>query len=158
MANSYTDIERQMALDIYHAQGATAASRQIGCSRQTIYDWLADELSTDNNMAKEKAERRVYMREVMRHRLLTTALRLVDRVHEPWTYIDKEGVSHEVSEPPGREARELMVAAGIAIDKFRLEIGEATGRTEQIPTATIEAEIERLESRLAVNDPADADH
>jgi len=48
-----------------------------------------------------------------------------------------------------RDAESWMTAAGIGIDKFRLEMGEATGRTETIDLSQAEATIDQEVARLA---------
>lgn len=152
----YTDTERQMALDIYRTQGATAAAKAIGCSRQTVYDWLADSLSTDTEKEKRKEEaiaRRVVLREHARSRLVYTYLRLIDRCTESVKIITKDGIELELPEPPADAVQKLALAAAILMDKLRLELGEATGRTESWSMANLDAEAQRLEALLAANDP-----
>lgn len=152
---AYTDVERQMALDIYRARGATAAAKEIGCARQTIYDWLGEELSDDESDLKTRAERHTVYRLLVRDRLIRLALRLTDRCTEPYVLYDKDGNPVELEEPPGYEVQKLMTAAGIAIDKYRLEMGESTGRTESITVGVLEAELARLEAGLGANGDTD---
>lgn len=149
---SYTEIERQMALDIYRDRGATAAAKEIGCSRQAIYDWIGDEASTDTSDLKQKAERDAIYRGLLRTRLIRTALRLVDRCTEPFVVYDKDGHPHELDEPPGFEVQKMMTAVAIALDKYRLEMGESTERTEKVTIGTLESELEQLNKELADND------
>lgn len=154
---SYTELERQMAIDIYRDRGATAAAKEIGCSRQAIYDWLGEEMSTDDSDLKERAERHTVYRGLLRDRLIRTALRLVDRCTEPFVAYDKEGMPHELEEPPGFEVQKMMTAAGIALDKYRLEMGESTGRTESITIGALEAELTRLNAELGAQGDAASD-
>jgi len=141
---AFTDVERQMALDIYRDRGATAAAKEIGCSRQTIYDWLADDVSTDESDLKRRAERADVMRGILRDRLLRVAVRLVDRCSEPFVWYDKHGNAHAADEPPGAEVQRLMTAAAIAVDKYRLEMGEHTDRQSNLSVAPIDLELERI--------------
>lgn len=152
----FSQVERQMALEIYRDRGATAAAAEIGCSRQTVYEWIADELSdnsekTEAEVAHQDRYRR-YLRSHLTRRLLYSAVRFVDRCHEPYTYTLSDGETVEVSEPPGAEVRQLMTAAGIAIDKLRLELGETTARTEHISMDLVDSEIMRLRDELAAHD------
>lgn len=146
-----------MALDMYRSQGASAAAKATGCSRQSIYQWLADSLSSDNSdpsiKASEAVARNVVMREYMRERLLYAAMRFVDRAVEPFSWVTPKGNTVELEEPPGFEVDKLMRAAQSAIMLLRLEMGEVTGRTETLTIGVIESEVQRLEARLAVNDP-----
>lgn len=146
----YTDIEREMALDIYRTQGATAAAKATGCSRQTIYQWLTDAVSSDDSgqKVKESQARQSVMREYLRERLLYNALRLSDRVTEPFTFITQKGTVVELEEVPGFEALKLTTAAAVALDKYRLEMGESTGRTENVTLGLVEANIQRLEAEM----------
>lgn len=154
----YTDAERQMALDIYRTRGATAAANAIGCARQTVYQWLADELSddTEGQKLKESETRQTVMRSYLRERLLYNAIRLNDRVAEGFTFITKDGNVIELDEVPGFEALKLITASAVALDKYRLERGESTGRTESvtITLGMVEAEIARREAEMGhVADP-----
>lgn len=149
--SEYTDTERQMALDIYRTQGASAASKAIGCSRQTVYDWLADSLSTDTDKQKAQEDaisRRIVLREHARTRMVYTYLRLIDRCTESMKIITKEGVELELAEPSAESAQKFATAAAILIDKLRLEMGESTGRTEHVSLGLVEAEIQKLEAEL----------
>lgn len=154
----YTDTERQMALDIYRTQGASAAAKAIGCSRQTVYDWLADSLSTDTDKQKaleEAVTRRSVLREHARTRLVYTYLRLIDRCSEQVKIITKDGIELELPEPPADAVQKLATAAAILIDKLRLEMGESTGRTEHVSLGLVESEIQKLEAELGNVAPSD---
>jgi hypothetical protein len=75
----------------------------------------------------------------LREQLLEVAGELVAKVHEM-----VGGVTDVWS---GRDARDLMVAAGIALDKYRLEMGEATGREETLTLSAVERGIALLEAQ-----------
>lgn len=156
---SFTEAEKEMALDLYRTQGATAASKATGCSRQSIYQWLAESLSTDETdpsiKAQEAVARNVVMREYMRERLLYAAMRFVDRAVEPFSWVTNKGNTVELEEPPGFEVDKLMRAAQSAIMLLRLEMGESTGRTETVTLGFIESEVVRLEAELGKRAPAD---
>lgn len=140
-----------MALDIYRTQGATAAALAIGCSRQTVYDWLADSLSTDTEKERQIAEavaRRTILREHARTRMVYTYLRLIDRCTESMKIVTKDGVEMELAEPTAEATQKFATAAAIFIDKLRLEMGESTGRTEHVSLGLVEAEIQKLEAEL----------
>jgi len=89
--------------------------------------------------------------------LLTTAERLRDRVHEPATLKEAKVVSLgtgagseveiveiEVSEATPSQAKDLLIAAAVAVDKAQLLAGEATARTENGPTPAREEAIARI--------------
>lgn len=135
-----------MALDIYRAQGATAAAKATGCSRQTIYDWLADGLSTDTDKQKaalEASTRRDVLREHARTRMVYTYLRIIDRCTEETKIITKDGNEIVLPEPPADSVQKLATAAAILIDKLRLELGESTSRTESLDASRVDIELAR---------------
>lgn len=47
----------------------------------------------------------------------------------------------------------LSIGVGTFEDKYRLEMGESTGRTETLTLGLVEQNIQRLEAQLAANDP-----
>lgn len=157
---NYTETEREMALDIYRTQGATAAAQAIGCSRQTIYDWLADSLSTDalkKEAAEEALTRQAVLRVHAQNRLLFTYLRLIDRCTEETKIITKEGKELTLPEPSAEATQKLATAAAILIDKFRLEMGEATSRSELTDASKIDLELARTVEEWRNQTHADRD-
>lgn len=149
-----------MALDIYRTQGATAASQAIGCSRQTVYDWLADSLSTDT-LKKEAAEEALARQAVLRvhaqNRILYTYLRLIDRCTESMKIITKDGVEMELAEPTAEASQKFATAAAILIDKFRLEMGESTSRTETLDASRVDLELARTVEEWRIQTNADSE-
>lgn len=150
---SFTQAEKDMALDMYRSQGASAAAKATGCSRQSIYQWLADSLSVDNSdpsiKAAEVIAKNTVMREYMRERLLYAAMRFVDRAVEPFSWVTPKGNTVELEEPPGFEVDKLMRAAQSALMLYRLEMGEATSRTITEGADDIDRSVVQLVAEMA---------
>jgi hypothetical protein len=86
----------------------------------------------------------------LREMWLMTALALLERVDEP--HIDFKGrdaVEVEYPTAPAGAARDLVIAAATALDKYRLEVGEATERREDVPIEALRAELARRRDELA---------
>lgn len=150
----FTQLEKEMALEIYRARGATAAAKETGCSRQAIYDWIAEALSTDTTKGAEEAAaveaKTLFLRAHLRHRLIYAAVRYVDRALEPMTvHVGKEGVPVELSEPTPEAAQKFLTTAAIALDKFRLESGESTSRIYHDGADDVDRSIRQLEAELS---------
>jgi len=134
MTNTYTDEQRTEAVA---EQGATIAAATIGCHRSMIYKWVRAAVSTDIvKTPAELAEEAAYqhrLRTSLRLRMLNHGHELMDRINEP--HIDfkvtKEGVV-QVEYPTARsgDVKNYVTSVAIMIDKYRLEMGESTDRTE----------------------------
>jgi hypothetical protein len=71
------------------------------------------------------------MRLELRVGLLEQALRILDRMKEPHTTVHgKDAIRVEHNEAPAADLRGYAISLGILIDKYRLESGEPTGKTE----------------------------
>jgi len=150
----YTDEQRTEALRIFEEQGAIAAAEAIGCHRSVIYDWYRRAVSAD--IEKTEEEQRVeaaYQKAIRlraRRRMLTRIDNLFDRMDEP--HIDFKGKDViKVTYPTASsgDIKNYVTSVAILIDKYRLEMGEATDRTE---TVTLEAVQERIRHLRAVGE------
>ncbi|MDJ0924796.1 MAG: helix-turn-helix domain-containing protein [Acidimicrobiia bacterium] len=133
---TYTNEERAAALQLYREHGATHAARTIGCSRQQVYRWLREEMSrhTPPQKGEIEAEQRYQqaLRMYGRRRWLEVSIRMLDRtLEEAKDFRGPDLTPVTWDEPPGREAQSLVTTAAIAWDKYRLEMGESTFRTER---------------------------
>lgn len=137
MPRKYTPQERLDALAIYEKDGLATAARATGFPKGTIVAWAhhagiqgpkPESVLAAN--AHHKAELEV-RRTKLRGELLFKALDLLERMDKPHTdFKGKEALEVEYPIAPAAAVRDYANAAGILIDKFRLEMGEATGRTE----------------------------
>ena len=138
---TYTAEQKAEAIRLYVEVGPDEAARTIGCGRMTIYRWLSD---TSVPSEKREAER---LATIARHQAKREALReaLLDAALAGAAAID----THD---PKGFQA--LSIGVGTFLDKYRLEMGESTGRTETLTLGFMESEVERLEIELGKRAPA----
>lgn len=133
------ELKRQ-ALELWRSEGPAAASKATGIPAGTIGAWAtraALQPLHRNRVPVEALEvlrhQRAALREELELRMLDTALRLVKRIEEPHVeFLSSGGVVQPVELPQAsaKAAREYAVAAAVLLDKYRLERGEATDRTE----------------------------
>ena len=133
------ELKRQ-ALELWRSDGPAAASKATGIPTGTIGAWAARAAlqPLHRNRVPVEAlevlrEQRALKREELELRMLDTALRLVRRIEEPSVEFMSSGgavVPVELPTASAKAARELATAAAILLDKYRLERGEATDRTE----------------------------
>lgn len=135
---TYTDEFKAEAVALAIQHGAAAAARQVDVNAGTIRSWMSRTpgVATDVHRTIEDAretarQRREAAREELRTLLVTKAVDLVKRMDEE--HVDYRGKdADQVSFPkaPPQACQQYATAAAILLDKFRLEMGEATGRTE----------------------------
>jgi transposase-like protein len=138
----YTDEQKAEAVRLYVEVGASAAAREIGCSRDTVYEWLAlYPTSVGDEKEKERREARVLAREAKRE-----AAR--DAMLDAWFAgaVTAAGIASDPKQ--ARAYQSLSIGAATFQDKFRLEMGEHTDRTQVVTLGLIEREVERLEAEL----------
>ena len=143
----FTQEQKAEAVKLYLEVGPEEAAKAIGCSKRSIYGWLG-EFCIDvkdekrEQRRQETALRHEAKREALREALLDAALLGV--------------ASLNPADPKGYQA--LAIGTATFIDKYRLENGEATGKTETVTLTSglLESEIQRLENELGKRAPADA--
>jgi hypothetical protein len=133
----YTMDQRAEALAIYVQKGVAEASRQTGVPKPTIASWARRGRVHTVAPVKTRAATEMLMaqtaelRERLRYKLLEKADDLLDRMdaeHVDFKGKDVEEVIYPIA--PAAAVQNYATSVGILIDKYRLEIGEATGRTE----------------------------
>lgn len=165
---SYTEAEREAALELYRTEGPRGASKKTGIHASTLSRWarkwgVVTEVTSRTEQATEAAAAK---RELQRERIRTL---LLDKAEDILHRLDQEHVDFKVV-PQGGEAgskvvevtyprptptgaREYATAAAILIDKFRLEMGESTDRQRVEHTGDIrvirQMSTEELEQGLA---------
>lgn len=174
---------KQRALELYVSDGPSAASRATGVPSGTIRGWAhkegltmeraaevlrerleradADEAEREAarlaevellSKAQARAERK---RLELRELLLDRALELLHRMDDE--HIDYRGKDAELvvfPRPSAADCQRYMTAAAVAIDKYRLEVGESTSRAEVVSDSALDREIEQLMDRMAARSQA----
>ncbi len=137
----YSDTQRREAVDLFEKIGRAEASRQTGIPGRTIGSWAKrDGITAQASVQKTEAARLVLAasnaerREEIRSLLLDAQVRHLQQA---------------IATDRARDAQSWMVSVGIGVDKFRLEMGEATGRTETVDLPAAEATIDQEVARLA---------
>lgn len=136
---------------IYEERGPTAAAEALECSKGTISAWArAGKWRTVRNEKTAAAveARRTDLakrREDMRDRLMDEIHETLDRLRQPQiAFVGQQGKQVEYPRPPAQDHFALVKSIGTLIDKFRLESGEATERTEQINQSEFDREVADL--------------
>jgi hypothetical protein len=127
-ATSYTAVQREEALALALQKGNAQAARQLGIPRGTLQRWLA-EAGLNNGGVSRRMEAAHEGSKLRRERLLERAMYALDRMDKP--HVEVRGTT-TVRVPAATDAgvQALALAAAVLIDKYRLEVGEATTRGE----------------------------
>lgn len=134
---AFTEQERNEAVAIVADKGLAAAWRETGIPKPTLVRWCKDagveRFHPERTRAAVDAlqQSAALAREQLRAELLERALDLLERMDEP--HVDFKGKeASEVTYPiaPAAAVQNYATSAAILIDKYRLEMGEATGRQE----------------------------
>lgn len=152
----YSEAFKAKVLATYKTEGPSEAARRHGVAKRSVQNWAkaagacteAATKSSTEAACNALASRRARLKE----KLALRAEEMIDRMGDEYETVmvvaGKIGKA-TLSKPPARECQALATAAGILIDKLRIEGGEATERTETITIDKLDAEIERLERELA---------
>lgn len=134
----YSASEKAETLILYAAEGLAETTRRTGIPKPTIASWVTraglphtDATAKTEAATKAATERAHRLRAELRVRLLEKAVDLLDRMDAP--HVDFKGKdAGEVTYPiaPAAAVQNYAVSIGIMIDKYRLEVGEATSRSE----------------------------
>ena len=145
----YSDQERNHALALYVDHGPTEASRQTGIPKGTIAGWAkAVGARTVRNAKTEAATLAAQidaarLREQLRLKMLVKAHDALARMDEP--HKDFRG-KDEVwwDKAPSGAMKDYATTMAILLDKYRLEVGEATTRSEVHERSDLDREIAEL--------------
>ncbi len=142
MARTYTTAEREHALDLYAKDGPAAAARATAIPPGTIRSWAkrsgAQPLRDEQTRAASAAARLTWEQ---RRAELTVRLGEV-----------AAGLLERAAAGEAQEAKALMTACAIGIDKAELLAGHATARLDVPPHVTpaeARLELEQLSRTLA---------
>ena len=147
MATTYADEDKQAALALYQEVGLAEAWRQTGIPKPTIASWArraglphTDAAAKTRAATDASAARAELLRLELRMSLLEKALDMLDRMDGE--HVEFKNSAKEIREvvypiAPAGAVQNYATSAGILIDKYRLEMGEATGRTESRAVGSI---------------------
>lgn len=160
---AHTDEERQNALVLYLQLGTAGVSRETGIPPRTIRRWANEaNLAAARTLVLQEggvllAKTHEVMREEVRVLLLEKTLDLLERIDQPHIEYKAAGSElHRLEHPIATSGDVKNYAGSITqlLEKYRLEMGESTGRTETLTLGVIEAEVQRLEAELGKRAPA----
>lgn len=144
--NSYTDEQKAEAIALYVEEGPTAVEMLLGIPKQTVHMWATKEgvrtvRTTKATAATEAiAADRLLHREQLRSELIAKALDMLNRMDdEHIDYRGKDCTRVSFPKAPADACKSYAMSAAILLDKFRLEMGETTGRSE----VTVETSTDR---------------
>ena len=130
---TYTDTQKTDAVDLYIEHGAAEASRRTGINKRSISRWAnAADVSADRDKnltdaAERLTKQSTAQRAAIRVDLLDRIADVLQRMDEP--HIDFRGKDATQVEWPtatSGDVKNYAVSFGILLDKYRLEMGEAT--------------------------------
>jgi hypothetical protein len=127
----YSDDTVSAALEYARVHGIAEAAREFDLPRGTVWRWARKHglLAT---VAPKQTQAQVSLREELREALLEQALDLLERMNQPhFDYRGKDVEKVEWPTAPSGDCRNYAVAAAVLLDKYRLELGEATSREER---------------------------
>jgi hypothetical protein len=107
------------ALAVYMTDGPAAAARSLGIPQSTLKMWAGKAGMHTSMGTKTMTEAALNARNAIRERVRGKLLNCVDLI------LDDISAGSEA-----RERKDNATAAAILLDKFRLEVGEPTGREE----------------------------
>lgn len=154
----FSEEDKARARAIYEERGPTAAAEALDTSKGTIGRWAKDGgwRTVRNERTRAATEARMADRELRREelriKLLERAHVALDRMQVPHVeFVGRAGDRQEIDFPTAGAFRDYAAATKDLVNTFRLEIGEATSREEQVRRDKVEAEAERILSQLNVN-------
>jgi len=157
---TYTEEQKAEALAAYLEVGSAEAGRRLGIPSRTIRHWVTQRALAQ--VRREKTEVAIaqlvllqeHMREELRTRLLEKGLDALDRMDQVHVdYRGKDSVRVEWEVAPAAAFKDYAVAMAVLLDKYRLEMGEATQRVEESGADDIERSIRQLVDEMARRAP-----
>ncbi len=133
----WSDADKKRAIELVAEHGLAHAWRETGIPKPTIVGWCQDAGVERSHAEQTRAAadalraRAAETRETLRLLLLEKAVDLLERMDEPHVEFkgkDADAVTYPIA--PASAVQNYATSAAILIDKYRLEVGEATGRTE----------------------------
>ena len=156
----YTDKQKREAVELYLKHGTTKAAKQSGISYRSILRWAAASGIVSQDRAKteaareELARRNSERREKIKDQLLDKMNDLLERMDAP--HVDFKGKDAGMVTYPiatSGDVKNYAVSFAVLLDKYRLEMGEVTGRVETVgvdrAVQVVEDEIAKMRARHA---------
>lgn len=163
---TYSAETKAKALAMYPEHGAGETSRVLGVPKPTVISWAqragvrSDAAETTRIATEHATAARDAKRAVLVDLLIDKANDLIgrmDQAHEQFMAVGgKDGGIERVEyeRATSADVRNYAVAAAVLIDKFRLELGEATARTETVNVEDarelLAAQVDELSKRRAL--------
>jgi len=155
---TYTDQQKTDALVTYREHGACEAGRQTGIPQKTISGWakqsgIQSDAPQKTRAATEMAALRMArLREEAKGKLAERVVDLLDRMDEEHVeFVGKDGRRERVDRASAEAVRHYSISVGVLIDKLRLEMGEATDRTEHVSQSEFDREVAELSEKVRRN-------
>ena len=131
----YSDDFKAEALAVYVEDGPAATARLYGMPVRTLQSWAqrmglrtAADTKTETEAACAKNQE---LRAKLRTKLLEKCVDMLERMDSPhYEYQGREQERVVYPVAGAKECQSYATALGIMLDKFRLEVGEPTGREE----------------------------
>ena len=140
MATTYTEEDKAAALALYAEVGLAETWRRTGIPKPTIASWArraglphTDAASKTREATLAASARADQLRTEIRHKILEKVSDLLDRMDAE--HVEFKNSAKEIREvvypvAPAPAVQNYATSVGILIDKYRLEVGEATTRSE----------------------------
>ena len=135
VARTYSQRQRQTALEVYVERGAAEASRRTGVPRGTISWWAKRDGKTSPRAAVAVAAA-----ESMRRTWVQRRAEVATAAGEA----AEDFLARAVASSRSRDVRNLMGAFEAAVRAAQLLGGETTGRSEPPRKHLVDAEVDRL--------------
>ncbi|WP_372741955.1 hypothetical protein [Neptunomonas sp.] len=145
----YSDEDKEHAIRIWQKRGVTAASREIGCSTQTIYNWV-DEAGLRNYQDRESVYQ--HKKERLNYHLMERVYFLLRMMKSPVEAVAtyKESITHyHLDLPSAQDQKNYAIAISILLDRIALREGDPTSRVEAIDANIMDRKLLDLANELA---------
>lgn len=160
MSQNFTPKEQARGVELFHEHGATHAADLMEVSRQTIYNWVKASIDlekTPEDVAREDLYQAT-LRTSIRRRLLEKVDNILDRFDQPhYDYRGKDSVRVTWDTATSGDIRSYATSVGILIDKYRLEMGEATTHTYHEGSDDIDRRVSQLVAEMDTRSQAPAE-
>lgn len=152
MARTYTQPEKDHAVNLYVQHGLAEAHHRTGIPKASLQRWAETAGHNLADLSGRTAEKTKAASE--QHRLAMAEMRTKAQAEFAKSALHAAVKVREAEK--GNDAQGWATASAIMTDKLRLELGEATDRTEHIavPERTVEAQEEMDRTLRLVQDMA----